>query len=138
MIDARLHCRLVRAVAMVMLGVAGSSACTTSDRIETSPADAGGSAGAPPANITTDPAVGCFSCEGYWICGGDTNRITLSPEADGCHLSELPGRNLLAPDGTITEGGAVVGHATGSGARVQVLHADGSRWLFCAGSGGCP
>jgi len=57
--------------------------------------------------------------------------------ADGCYLSGLPGRNLLSPDGTITADGAVVGIATGSGARVMVAHPDGSQWLFRAGGGGC-
>jgi hypothetical protein len=59
------------------------------------------------------------------------------PAADGCYLSGLPGRNLLSPDGTITADGAVVGSATGSGARVHVAHPDGTQWLYCAGAGGC-
>jgi hypothetical protein len=79
----------------------------------------------------------CFSCQSYWICGGDVSEIDLKPEADGCYLSGLPGRNLLAPDGTITADGTVVGKATGTGARVQVNRPDGSQWLFCTGAGGC-
>jgi len=87
--------------------------------------------------IAADSGRVCFPCEGYWTCGGDVTRIDLKPEADGCYLSGLPGRNLLSPDGTITAGGGVVGMATGSGARVQVAHPDGTQWLFCAGAGGC-
>jgi hypothetical protein len=87
----------------------------------------------------------CFPCEGYWICGGDvtdassatSSQIDLKPENDGCYLSGLPGRNLLAPDGTVTAGGTVVGKATGTGARVTVRYPDGGQWLFCAGGGGC-
>ena len=79
----------------------------------------------------------CFPCEGSWTCGGEVTRIDLMPAADGCYLSGLPGRNLLSPDGTITADGAVVGSATGSGARVHVAHPDGTRWLYCAGAGGC-
>lgn len=84
-----------------------------------------------------DSGRACFPCESYWICGGDVTRIDLTPEADGCYLSGLPGRNLLSPDGTITADGEVVGIAVGSGARVMVHHPDGSLWLFCAGAGGC-
>jgi hypothetical protein len=85
------------------------------------------------------PRAQCFPCEGYWICGGDVTRIDLVPEADGCLLSGLPGRNLLSPDGTITADEVVVGRAQGSGARVHVAYTDGSQWLFCAGGGGpCP
>jgi hypothetical protein len=79
----------------------------------------------------------CFPCEGYWICGGDVTRIDLKPEMDGCYLSGLPGRNLLLPDGTIIADGAVVGKATGTGARVSVAHPDGTQWLVCAAAGGC-
>ena len=86
---------------------------------------------------TVDSGQVCFPCEGYWICGGDVTRIDLMPAADGCYLSGLPGRNLLSPDGTITADGAVVGSATGSGARVHVAHPDGTQWLYCAGAGGC-
>jgi hypothetical protein len=91
------------------------------------------------AGCGSDPqsAVACFPCEGYWICGGDVTRIDLRPEVDGCYLSGLPGRNLLSPDGTIIAEGAVVGKATGSGARVHVAHPDGTQWLYCAGAGGC-
>jgi hypothetical protein len=86
----------------------------------------------------SDPQVAaCFPCVGYWICGGDVTRIDLKPELDGCLLSGLPGRNLLSPDGTITADGAVVGNATGTGARVTVFYPDGTRWLVCAGAGGC-
>jgi hypothetical protein len=79
----------------------------------------------------------CFPCESYWTCGGDVTHIDLEPEADGCYLSGLPGRNLLSPDGTITADGTVVGMAVGSGARVHVSHPDGTQWLFCTGGGGC-
>jgi hypothetical protein len=79
----------------------------------------------------------CFPCESYWTCGGDVSEVDLTPEADGCYLSGLPGCNLLAPDGTITADGVVVGKAVGSVARVQVSRPDGSQWLFCAGAGGC-
>ena len=79
----------------------------------------------------------CFSCQSYWICGGDVSEIDLKPEADGCYLSGLPVRNLLAPDGTISADGTVGGKATGTGARVQVNRPDGSQWLFCTGAGGC-
>lgn len=85
-----------------------------------------------------DSGPQCFPCRDYWICGGDATRIDLVAEADGCFLSGLRGRNLLLPDGTITEDGVVVGKAVGSGARVHVSYADGSQWLFCAGGGGCP
>ena len=84
-----------------------------------------------------DAGGACFPCEGYWTCGGYATPIDLTPEADGCYLSGLPGRNLLSPDGTITADGAVVGKATGSGARVHVAYPDGTQWLFCAGGGGC-
>lgn len=84
-----------------------------------------------------DSGRACFPCEGSWSCGGDVTRVDLTPEADGCYLSGLPGRNLLSPDGTITADGAVVGIAKGTGARVTVAHPDGSQWLFCAGAGGC-
>ena len=60
------------------------------------------------------------------------------PEEDGCYLSGLSGRNLLAPDGTIRADGALVGKATGTGARVSVKTLDGGLWLFCAAGGGCP
>lgn len=80
----------------------------------------------------------CFSCEGYWTCGEPVSRIDLVPEPDGCLLSGLDGRNLLSRNGTITSGGVVVGNAIGSGARVHVMHSDGSQWLFCAGVEGCP
>jgi hypothetical protein len=49
----------------------------------------------------------------------------------------LPGRKLLAPDGTVTEDGVVIGHADGSGARVTVTDANGAQWLFCAGAWTC-
>ena len=79
----------------------------------------------------------CFPCEGHWICGGEGTRVDLTPSADGCYLSGLPGRNLLSQDGTITADGAVVGMATGTGARVTVVRPDGSQWLYCAAGGGC-
>jgi hypothetical protein len=84
-----------------------------------------------------DSGRACFPCEGYWTCGGDVTRIDLEPEADGCYLSGLPGRNLLSPDGTITADGAVVGIATSSGTRVHVAYPDGTQWLFCTGAGDC-
>jgi len=84
-----------------------------------------------------DSGRACFLCEGYWTCGGDITRIDLMPEADGCYLSGLPGRNLLSSDGTITADGVVVGTATGSGARVHVAYPDGTQWLLCTGAGGC-
>lgn len=84
-----------------------------------------------------DAGLQNFPCEGYWICGEDVPRIDLVPEADGCFLSGLPGRNLLSPDGTITADGTIVGVAVGSGARVHVSHPDGTQWLFCAGASGC-
>lgn len=92
--------------------------------------------GSDPHN-STDSGGTCFPCEGSWTCGGDVTLIDLTPEEDGCYLSGLPGRNLLSPDGTITADGAVVGKATGSGARVHVACPDGTQWLFCAGGGGC-
>ena len=85
-----------------------------------------------------DAGLECFPCQDYWTCGGSIVRIDLIPEADGCFLSGLPGRNLLSMDGTITENGVLVGTAKGSGARVHVSHPDGSQWLFCAGGGGGP
>ena len=75
-------------------------------------------------------------CVGEWICGANTLLI-LTPEADGCYLSGLPGRKLIAPDGTITEGRAPVGMARDAGVRVSVLYPDGTQWLFCARSEGC-
>lgn len=86
---------------------------------------------------TPNDAGACFSCEGRWICGGDVTYISLVPEADGCHLSGLPGRKLIDPDGTIREGMEIVGNARGLGARVTVERLDGSVWLHCAGGGGC-
>jgi hypothetical protein len=88
---------------------------------------------------SSDPkiAVACFPCRDYWICSGDVTRIDLTPAADGCYLSGLPGRNLLSPDGRITADGIVVGMATGTGARVSVVRPDGTPWLFCAAGGGC-
>ena len=85
-----------------------------------------------------DAPVACFPCVNYWFCGAGVGMVTLAPAADGCHLSGLPGENLLAADGTITEDGVVVGTAMGTGARVQVNRPDGSQWLFCAGSSECP
>jgi hypothetical protein len=84
---------------------------------------------------TFDASLAIFTCTDIWICGGDVPRIELKPETDGCYLRGLPGRNLLAPDGTITAGGVVVGKATNAGARVRVLYPDGGQWLFCARSG---
>jgi hypothetical protein len=84
-----------------------------------------------------DSGVACFPCEGYWICGGAVERVTLKPEEDGCYLSGLSGRNILAPDGTILADGTLVGTATGSGARVTVTTPDGGQWLYCAAGGGC-
>jgi len=75
-------------------------------------------------------------CVGQWICGANT-MFSLTPEADGCYLSGLPGRKLIAPDGTITEGGSLVGSARDAGVRVSVLYPDGTQWLFCARSEGC-
>lgn len=92
------------------------------------------------AGCGSEPEVAaCFPCERYWICGDNAGgtRVDLTPAADGCYLSGLPGRNLLSPDGTITADGEVVGMATGTGARVNVVRTDGSDWLFCAGGGGC-
>jgi hypothetical protein len=96
----------------------------------------GGDAG--DAGEGPDAAVACFPCMSYWTCGADVGRVTLEPTADGCHLSGLTGEYLLAPDGTITEAGVVVGTAIGTGARVQVNRPDGSQWLFCAGGSECP
>ena len=87
---------------------------------------------------SSDSIRQCFPCQGYWICGGAVERIDLTPDADGCFLSGLPGRNLLSPDGTITANGVVVGSADGTGASVHVAYPDGSQWLFCRGGGGCP
>ena len=102
----------------------------------------GGSGGAPqlPGGAGgNDSSAQCFACVGYWICGGDVTQIDLVPEADGCLLRGLPGRNLISPDGTITANEVVVGRAQGSGARVHVAYPDGSQWLLCAGGGGpCP
>jgi len=75
-------------------------------------------------------------CVGQWICGA-TTTFNLTPEADGCYLSGLPGRKLIAPDGTITEGGSLVGTAKDAGVRVSVYYPDGTQWLFCARSEGC-
>jgi len=85
-----------------------------------------------PDNAIADAGNGCFACEGYLICGGEiTGQINLMPEADGCYLSGLPGRTLLAPDGTLTEGGAVVGKAVSQGAGVDIRSPDGGLWLIC-------
>ena len=75
-------------------------------------------------------------CVGQWICGANT-IFSLTPEADGCYLSGLAGRKLIAPDGTISEGGALVGMARDAGVRVSLLYPDGTQWLFCARSEGC-
>jgi len=99
---------------------------------EDSRPDASIFAASPPDNVVADAGNDCFSCEGYVICGGEVNgQIDLMPAADGCYLSGLPGRKLLAPDGTITEGGAVVGKAASHGAGVDVTHLDGGYWLTC-------
>jgi len=68
-------------------------------------------------------------CVGQWICGANTT-FSLTPEADGCYLSGLPGRKLIASDGTITEGGSLVGMARDAGVRVSVLYPDDTQWLF--------
>ena len=65
-------------------------------------------------------------------CGGDVTRIDLTPEADGCTLSGLPGRNLLSPDGTITADGVVVGTATDQAGAIEVANPEGTQWLDCA------
>jgi hypothetical protein len=86
----------------------------------------------PPEDSLADAGSHCFSCEGYFICGGEVNgQIDLMPATDGCYLSGLPGRKLLAADGTITEGGAVVGKAISRGAGVDISHPDGGSWLVC-------
>ena len=89
------------------------------------------------AGPVCSPCENCSACENYWICGGSATRIDLKQEADGCYLMGLPGRKLLAPDGSITEDGAVIGHADGTGARVTVLDTNGAQWLFCAGGWTC-
>ncbi|MDB4988396.1 MAG: hypothetical protein JWN04_3574 [Myxococcaceae bacterium] len=100
----------------------------------------------PGGDAATDFAVNCWPCVGYWTCGnsrpddagtGGGVIVDLKPEPDGCYLSGLSGRNLLAPDGTITENGVLLGTAEGSGARVHVTFPDGGLWLYCAAGGGC-
>ena len=90
-----------------------------------------------PDSSAIDSGLECFPCEGRWICGGDVTYVDLKPEMDGCYLSGLPGRNLLALDGTVTRDGAVIGKAAGTGARVSVALLDGTLWLYCAAGGGC-
>lgn len=76
----------------------------------------------------------CGPCMELWVCGGtdSTVEITPVPKADGCHLAGLSGDKLLQPDGTITEGGAVIASTMRTNARIRVLYPDGSQWLFCA------
>ena len=91
---------------------------------------------APPEDIGVDSGRACSRCDGYWICGGDVERIDLKPEVDGCYLSGLPGRNLLTPDCTIIADGVVVGEATVYGVSVvHVLYSDGGEWLYCRAAG---
>jgi hypothetical protein len=106
--------------------------------------DSGTADGAAPSRLdgsVVDSGVECFPCEGRWICGQNEAvhdvDIDLKPEIDGCYLSGLLGRNLLAPDGTVTRDGSVIGKATGTGARVSVTFLDGGLWLYCAAGGGC-
>jgi hypothetical protein len=91
----------------------------------------------PPESAVVDSGLACFPCAGHWICGGDVARIDLVPGTDGCQLSGLPDRTLLAVDGTITRDGVVIAKAEGTGARVSVTLLDGSLWLFCAAGDGC-
>ena len=105
---------------------------------EDSRPDAGSFEASPPDNVMADAGNDCFSCEGYLICGGEVNgQIDLMPAADGCYLSGLPGRKLLAPNGTITEGGVVVGKAVSQGAGVDIRHPDGGFWLACRRPSSC-
>lgn len=119
-------------------GAAGAGEDAAGGAGATGGEDVAGAAGASAGATQGDSNAQCFPCEGKWICGGEVEVIDLTPEADGCLLSGLPGRNLLSPDGTITSDGVVVGTAFGTGQRVRVLDPDGNQWLFCAGGGGCP
>jgi hypothetical protein len=121
------HRRLRGALPVLLLAFSALAACGRTK----------GADGGLPDTMSTDGEDICFACIDYWVCGNEYPRIDLVPEADGCYLSGLPGRNLLSPDGTVTSGGEVVGEATGTGARVSVTRPDGSRWLYCAGGGGC-
>ena len=99
---------------------------------EASGPDVGRFDASPRDDALADAGNYCFSCEGYLICGGEVNgQIDLMPADDGCYLSGLPGRRLLAADGTITEGGAVVGKAISRGAGVDISYPDGGSWLVC-------
>ena len=97
---------------------------------EASRPDVGSFEASPPDDALVDAGSHCFSCEGYLICGGE-GQIDLTPAADGCYLSGLSGRKLLAADGTITEGGALVGKAVSRGAGVDISNPDGGSWLIC-------
>jgi hypothetical protein len=103
-----------------------------------SPDEGSADMGAPDMGAAVDMPSAEVSrcCVGQWICGANT-MFSLTPEADGCYLSGLPGRKLIAPDGTIAEGGSLVGRARDAGVRVSVLYPDGTQWLFCARSEGC-
>jgi hypothetical protein len=103
-----------------------------------SPDEGSADMGAPDMGAAVDMPSAEVSrcCVGQWICGANT-MFSLTPEADGCYLSGLPGRKLIAPDGTIAEGGSLVGRARDAGVRVSILYPDGTQWLFCARSEGC-
>lgn len=79
----------------------------------------------------------CGDCENHWICGAN-NQILLTREEDGCYLAGLPGHKLLAPDGTVTEGGEVVGKATKFGPQVGLYYPDGTQWTYCGRTPLCP
>ena len=135
-------------VAFVLVASACSADSAPDGNLDVVGGTGGEASSAPPASgaggnsVALDAGVAdagrvCFPCEDYRTCGGGL-RIDLEPESDGCHLSGLHERHLLAPDGTVTKDGVVIGKAEGTGARVSVERLDGTLWLFCAAGGGCP
>jgi hypothetical protein len=107
----------------------------------------GGMGGAPSDGAVTDASetevpFPCGPCSPHWVCGGIPDAgytdIDLTPEADGCYLSGLPGHKLLQPDGTITEDGVAIARAQKLGPQVGVYYPDGGQWFYCGGNLPCP
>jgi hypothetical protein len=87
-------------------------------------------------------ANACFVCQGLWVCGwvdAGYIEVKLSVAAEGCvldgaHPMDAPGPLVLAPDGTLSVGGRVVGHATVSGDSVDGAFASGGSFHCRGGS----
>jgi len=102
---------------------------------------AAGAGGAVADGGAPDVMFPCGPCPLHWVCGGSADAgyidILLTPEEDGCYLSGLPGHELLAADGTITENGVAVATAKKFGPQVGLYYPDGSQWLYCGGNLPC-